>query len=136
MGALADQYNRGMGRTSEPMTLLEPKARAVFEKIAGGQPENSTGYQTGKSGAPKTEAPPPAPGLPPQEKRAIGRIYTTPTGDYIWMGNGWAKAPERKAPGSLKMPPMPQDQGRDQIRFATSIQDLNCCDHAPLVLAR
>ncbi len=109
--SLSDQYNRGMGRTAEPLTLLEPKARSVFEKLTGGQPESSTGYQTGKNGAPQPQAsggpaPAPAQGLPPPDRRAIGGIYDTPTGKYIWMGNGWAPAPT-----SLKMPGFaPQDE--------------------------
>ena len=41
---------------------------------------------------PPTTAAPTA--IPPVEKRAIGKVYQTPTGPYIWMGNGWAKPPE------------------------------------------
>ena len=44
---LADRYNRGMGTTAEPLNLLQPKARAVYEKLTGLVPRNSTGYQTG-----------------------------------------------------------------------------------------
>jgi hypothetical protein len=45
---LADQYNRGMGRTDDPINLLQPKARAVYEKLTGREPTNATGYQTGQ----------------------------------------------------------------------------------------
>lgn len=93
LAALSDQYNRGMGRTAEPLMLLEPKARAIFEKLTGEKPENSTGYQTGKSGAGSTGAEP-ATALPPVDKRAIGKTYPTPRGPAIWMGNGWALVPQ------------------------------------------
>lgn len=46
--SLADQYNRGMGRTDDPLNLLQPKARAVYEKLTGREPANATGYQMGK----------------------------------------------------------------------------------------
>jgi hypothetical protein len=62
--ALADQYNRGMGRTDDPISLLQPKARAVYEKLTGREPENATGYQTGKA---PTSAPA-APAIPPWVK--------------------------------------------------------------------
>lgn len=46
---LADQYNRGMGKTDDPMTLLQPKARAAYEKLSGRPPPtDAVGYQTGK----------------------------------------------------------------------------------------
>lgn len=32
--AIGDQYNQGMGTTADPLTLLNPKARAVLENIA------------------------------------------------------------------------------------------------------
>ena len=46
---LADQYNRGMGKTDDPLNLLQPKARAAYEKLSGrAPPTDATGYQTGK----------------------------------------------------------------------------------------
>lgn len=49
LSALSDQYNRGMGRTGDPMDLLQPHAREVYESLTGRKPANSTGYQTGKT---------------------------------------------------------------------------------------
>lgn len=60
---LADQYNRGMGRTDDPLNLLQPKARAVYEKLTGREPSNATGTQMGTppaAGA-STQAPSAAP---------------------------------------------------------------------------
>jgi hypothetical protein len=54
---LADQYNRGMGRTDDPLSLLQPKARAVYEKLTGREPTNATGYQMGTPPAGGTPAP-------------------------------------------------------------------------------
>lgn len=113
--ALSDQYNRGMGRTSDPLNLLEPKAREVFAKLIGREPEGATGYPTGQK--PAAAARPEGQGaaakpisLPPPEQRVIGRTYPTPTGPAIWMGNGWARVPQTKAPTSLKLPPLPGDE--------------------------
>ena len=40
--AVGDQYNRGMGKTTDPVSLLSPKAKATLERLEGGQ--------TGKGG--------------------------------------------------------------------------------------
>lgn len=93
--SLADQYNRGMSRTDDPMQLLEPHARKVFTDLMGRKPENATGRQMGTSGPGAGEG---SATLPPEDKRAIGRTYQTPTGPYIWMGNGWAKPPTQEVP--------------------------------------
>lgn len=87
--ALADQYNRGMGRTDDPLSLLQPKARAVYEKLTGHEPENATGYQTGKT--PDATPPASAPAIPSwvkpgdqyspsrgQARGADGTIYGAP----------------------------------------------------------
>lgn len=97
LGSLSEQYNRGMGVSSEPLRLLTPEARAAFERITGATPQNATGYQTGKAPAntPSTAAPS---ALPPENQRAIGRTYQTPTGPHIWMGNGWAASPPQGNP--------------------------------------
>lgn len=34
--AIGDQYNKGMGKTEDPLTLLDPKAAAVLQRIQGG----------------------------------------------------------------------------------------------------
>jgi hypothetical protein len=33
--AIGDQYNQGMGTTKDPLTLLNPKAQSVLNKISG-----------------------------------------------------------------------------------------------------
>jgi hypothetical protein len=47
--AVGDQYNRGMGKTTDPLTLLSPKAKASFERLSGGGAEDAapTGVQEG-----------------------------------------------------------------------------------------
>lgn len=50
--SVGDQYNRGMGTTKDPLTLLSPKARQVVQRIDGGkQSETPTapGAQAGQS---------------------------------------------------------------------------------------
>lgn len=114
--SLANQYNRGMGQSKEPLQLLEPHARHVFEKLVGREPEDSTGYQTGSGKSTPTkgktaggDSATAASPLPPRQDRVIGRVYDTPTGRYTWMGNGWLPAPEPTQPKSLKLPPL--DEG-------------------------
>jgi hypothetical protein len=46
--SLSDQYNRGMGRTDDPVALLQPHAKEVYERLTGRDPSDATGYQTGK----------------------------------------------------------------------------------------
>lgn len=65
LGALADQHNRGMQKTEDPINLLTPSARQVYQKLTGGEPEDATGYQLGKPPAnsastPASTVPPPA----------------------------------------------------------------------------
>lgn len=65
LSSLADQYNRGMGTTQQPMQLLEPHAQAVYEKLTGNIPSNATGYQTGTQGKPNAgNSPSPAAAAP------------------------------------------------------------------------
>lgn len=61
--SLSDQYNRGMGRTDDPINLLQPHAREVYERLTGREPSNATGYQLGKppAAAAHTPAVPTAP---------------------------------------------------------------------------
>jgi hypothetical protein len=59
--ALSDQYNRGMGRTDDPVNMLQPKARSVYEQLTGHEPKNAVGYQDGKPPAATASAPTPAP---------------------------------------------------------------------------
>lgn len=99
LGALSDQYNRGMGTANEPLKLLEPHAREVFERLSGNAPDNSTGYQTGKPTPSPDQKPAPV-ALPPANKRVIGRLYPTPTGTRPWLGEvdgkGWGPVQQSK----------------------------------------
>jgi hypothetical protein len=36
INAIGDQYNRGMGKTTDPVSLLSPKAKATLERLEGG----------------------------------------------------------------------------------------------------
>lgn len=60
--SLADQYNRGMGRTDDAMTMLQPHALEVYKRLTGREPSASTGYQSGTppdgSAAPSAAVPP------------------------------------------------------------------------------
>lgn len=91
---LSDQYNRGMGRTDDPLNLLQPKARAVYEKLTGREPTNATGYQMGKPPAggatppASTAAPDAALPMPKTADDAVaGKIYNTGRGPARWDGN-------------------------------------------------
>jgi hypothetical protein len=93
--SLADQYNRGMGRTDDPINLLQPKARAVYEKLTGHEPLDATGYQTGKA-PPSTAKVDAAPVIAPVDPaaREPGKSYPLPNGKTgIWRGTGWELAP-------------------------------------------
>lgn len=57
MNAVSDQYNRGMGTTAQPLTLLSPTARAAYSRLTGEVPEGPAG-----GGAPAPKAATPAPG--------------------------------------------------------------------------
>jgi hypothetical protein len=37
LDSLAEKYNKGMGTTADPMTLLTPKTQAIFKKFGGGE---------------------------------------------------------------------------------------------------
>jgi hypothetical protein len=80
LGALATQYNRGMGKSSEPLSLLDPHAREVYQLLTGEEPKNATGYQLG---AP-TE-------LPAANKRVAGETeWINPNGvRMLWTEHGW-----------------------------------------------
>lgn len=91
--ALGDQYNRGMGRTDDPMTLLQPHAKAVYERLTGREPTGSEIYQMGtppaRGAASTTPAAPDAPlPMPKTADDAIaGKIYNTGRGPARWDGN-------------------------------------------------
>lgn len=94
--ALSDQYNRGMGRTDDPVNLLQPKARAVYEKLTGHEPENSIGYQLGRPPAaaestaatqPTATSAPAVLALPKTEAElVVGKTYDTARGQARWDG--------------------------------------------------
>jgi hypothetical protein len=46
INAIGDQYNRGMGKTTDPVSLLSPKAKATLERLEGGATEQPTGPVT------------------------------------------------------------------------------------------
>lgn len=73
--AIGDQYNKGMGKTEDPLTLLDPKAAAVLQRIQGGAGEAAGGSSPQTAGAPvKVNTPAEAMQLPP------GTQFVTPDG--------------------------------------------------------
>lgn len=91
--SLADQYNRGMGKTDDPINLLEGKGREAYKKLTGREPEGGTGYQLGKPPSGTTSA---APAMAPADPtaREVGKTYPLPNGKSgIWRGTGWELAP-------------------------------------------
>jgi hypothetical protein len=51
--AIGDQYNKGMGKSEDPLTLLDPKAAAVLQRIGGNSgaaPDTSVPTATGPNG--------------------------------------------------------------------------------------
>jgi len=84
------QYFPRPGDKPETMKQKADNRRTALEGISRAA---GPSYKPGADGpvTPATAAPA---ALPPVEKRAIGKVYQTPTGPYIWMGNGWAKPPE------------------------------------------
>jgi hypothetical protein len=95
LGSLADQYNRGMGRADDPMHLLEPHAREVYERLLGSAPLNATGYQLGKppagGGAPSPAA---ATGATPAPADRNAPMST----QQMYGGTAPTPAPARPAP--------------------------------------
>jgi hypothetical protein len=89
--SLADQYNRGMGTAAEPLNLLQPKARSVYERLTGQAPHNSTGYQTGGvQDKPAASAPTPVMIPTDPADRVMDKAYPLPNGKTgIWRGTGW-----------------------------------------------
>lgn len=95
--SLADNYNRGMGRTSDPLELLSDHGRQAYEALTGNAPSNSTGYQLGNPSA--TTAPVSAGAavrIAPTDPaaREVGKSYPLPNGKTgIWRGTGWEVTP-------------------------------------------
>ena len=90
LGSLANQYNKGMGRAADPLSLLDPKPREVYKKLLGHEPESSTGYQTGKP--PVAATPPSAPTATTQGTKAVPAQSTIPSpktsGEYEALPRG------------------------------------------------
>lgn len=42
--AIGDQYNKGMGKTEDPLTLLDPRAASVLQHLSGGAPQAQTAH--------------------------------------------------------------------------------------------
>lgn len=57
LSAVGDQYNRGMGKTEDPLTLLSPDGQKAYTKLTGRKPESGTipgqGIGAQPQGAPK-----------------------------------------------------------------------------------
>lgn len=105
---LADQYNRGMGKTDDPMTLLQPKARAAYEKLSGRPPPtDAVGYQTGKpptvSGAVATQDAEAGTAVSPPTKSASEPAAAIPAwvkpGDQYSPSRGMARGADGKIYG-------------------------------------
>lgn len=91
INALGEQYSKGMGKSTDGLSLLSPEARQSYAKLTGRQPAEQTYDETGK---PKNNpAPSPGPQIPPApmdaSQRAAGQIYQTPKGPLKWTGTGW-----------------------------------------------
>lgn len=92
--SLAEKYNRGMGRTDDPMNLLQPNARAVYKRLTGAEPEDAVGKQMGATATPSST--PSATAVAPTNPaaREIGKSYPLPNGKTgIWRGTGWEVSP-------------------------------------------
>lgn len=95
LGSLSDQYNRGMGRTDDPMNLLQPHAKAVYEKLTGREPTDATGYQMGTptvgtpagTGSAAAGAPAALPMPKTADDAIAGKIYNTGRGPARWDGS-------------------------------------------------
>ena len=63
IGAIGDQYNRGMGKTSDPMRLLSPKAQAAIARIS---PESAMNLMPSQA----SQTPPSATGNQPVQVKS------------------------------------------------------------------
>ena len=92
INALGEQYSKGMGKTTDGLSLLSPEAQQSYAKLTGRAPSQQSYDQTGKP----TGNPAPAPQVPPApadaSQRAAGQIYQTPKGPMTWTGTGWMPA--------------------------------------------
>lgn len=78
--ALQDQYNTGMGRSTETVPGLNPNAARVLVKLQNaGAPAALGGGQ-------------PAAAPPPVAQRVPGKTYMSPKGPVTWTLNGWQMA--------------------------------------------
>jgi hypothetical protein len=87
--SLGDQYSRGMGKTTDGLSLLSPHAREAYQHLTGRTPDNPVIDQTGKRQAPADGGSAAAPlpmvtqdgrSVPDASKLKGGMIYTLPNG--------------------------------------------------------
>jgi hypothetical protein len=75
LAAIGDQYNKGLGRTEDPLSLLDPKAAGVLQRIQGGSGDTAANASAQTGNAPvKVSSPAEAMQLPP------GTQFVTPDG--------------------------------------------------------
>jgi hypothetical protein len=75
LAAIGDQYGKGMGRTEDPLNLLDPKAAGVLRRIQGGSGDAAAGSPGQSGSAPvRVSTPAEALQLPP------GTQFVTPDG--------------------------------------------------------
>lgn len=58
---LTGQYNSGMGTNADPLTILQPKAAAVFKRLLGDNAQMAPAGRPQEPGAPAAAAPTPGP---------------------------------------------------------------------------
>lgn len=88
------QYFPQPGDSAEVIAQKAKNRELTVEAmVRGAGPAYKANEGVGSPAAPKVETPTT---IPPQDKRAIGRTYQTPTGPAIWMGNGWLRPTEPK----------------------------------------
>jgi len=75
LAAIGDQYNQGMGKTEDPLTLLNPKAQNVIKGLAASPTQPTAPHGQAKSQGPmRMTSPQEALALPP------GTVFVTPDG--------------------------------------------------------
>jgi hypothetical protein len=83
LNALGDQYTQGMGKTIDPLQLLEPKAQEAYQRLHG---KPGTSARTGIPG--QTPPPPPSQQAPAPQGAPLTAVG--PNGERIqWNGSAW-----------------------------------------------
>jgi len=94
--ALGDQYSRGMGRTTDGLSLLEPHAQEAYRHITGSSPDVPTFSQTGAKQEAPGSSPNPQPKAPTAPTAPIAPIAVGPNGQRITLapdGQSWVPVP-------------------------------------------